>query len=107
MHHCFPGSSDGKESTCNEETWVRSLGWEEPLEKGMATHSSILPGELHGLYSPRGHKELDMTETFTYTSLKVSQFKTAQFDFLTSYGLNLLLSLQTINMIILSFPDSC
>ena len=24
------------------ETWVRSLGWEEPLEKGMATHSSIL-----------------------------------------------------------------
>ena len=25
-----------------QETWVRSLGWEEPLEKGMATHSSIL-----------------------------------------------------------------
>ena len=25
------------------ETWVRSLGWEDPLEKGMATHSSILP----------------------------------------------------------------
>ena len=24
------------------ETWVRSLGWEEPLEEGMATHSSIL-----------------------------------------------------------------
>ena len=24
------------------ETWVRSLGWEDPLEKGMATHSSIL-----------------------------------------------------------------
>ena len=24
-----------------QETWVRSLGWEEPLEKGMATHSSI------------------------------------------------------------------
>ena len=24
------------------ETWLRSLGWEEPLEKGMATHSSIL-----------------------------------------------------------------
>ena len=62
MHHCFPGSSDGKESACNEETWVRSLGWEEPLEKGMATHSSILPGELHGLYSPRGHKEKNTTE---------------------------------------------
>ena len=34
--------SDGKESACNEETRVRSLGREDPLEKGMATHSSIL-----------------------------------------------------------------
>ena len=25
-----------------QETWVRSLGWEDPLEEGMATHSSIL-----------------------------------------------------------------
>ena len=25
-----------------QETWVRSLGWEDPLEKGMATHSNIL-----------------------------------------------------------------
>ena len=78
----FPGSSAGKESTCNagdpssiaqsgrstgggisyplqyswaslvaqlvknlpamRETWVRSLGWEDPLEKGKVTHSSIL-----------------------------------------------------------------
>ena len=78
----FPGSSAGKESTCNaedpglisgsgrspgegigyplhyswtslvaqmiknlcamQETWVQSLGWEDPLEKGMATHFSIL-----------------------------------------------------------------
>ena len=27
------------------ETWVRSLGQEDPLEKGIATHSNILPGE--------------------------------------------------------------
>ena len=32
------------------ETWVRSLGWEDPLEKGMATHSSILA--CNSLYSP-------------------------------------------------------
>ena len=78
----FPGSSAGKESSCNagdpgsipglgtspgegigyplqcswaslvaqivknppamQETWVQSLGWEDPLEKGMATHSRIL-----------------------------------------------------------------
>ena len=44
------------------ETWVQSLGWEEPLEKGKATHSSILAWRIHGPYSPRGHKESDTTE---------------------------------------------
>ena len=39
----FLGSSDGKESACNSgDGSVRSLGQEDPLEKGMATHSSIL-----------------------------------------------------------------
>ena len=38
----FRGGSDGKESTCNVGPWDRSLGWEDPLEEGMATHSSIL-----------------------------------------------------------------
>ena len=31
------------------ETWVGSLGWEDTLEKGKATHYSILPGEFYGL----------------------------------------------------------
>ena len=31
-----------KESTCNAKTWVQSLGWEDPLEEGMATHSGVL-----------------------------------------------------------------
>jgi len=39
---CFPGGSEGKESPAIRETWVQSLGWEDPLEKHMATHSSIL-----------------------------------------------------------------
>ena len=38
----FSSGSDGKESTCNVGDWVRSLGWEDPLEEGMAIHSSIL-----------------------------------------------------------------
>ena len=38
----FPGGSDGKESTYYQETWVQSLCWEDPLQKGMATHSNIL-----------------------------------------------------------------
>ena len=44
-----------------QETWVRSLGWEDPLEEGMATHSSILAWRILG-YSPWGCKESDMTE---------------------------------------------
>ena len=31
-----------------QDTWVQSPGWENPLEKGMATHSSILAGEFQG-----------------------------------------------------------
>ena len=38
----FPGGSVGKDSPSVWETWVQSLGWEDPLEKGMATHSGIL-----------------------------------------------------------------
>ena len=44
------------------ETWIRSLSWEGPLEKGTATHSSIWPGKFHGLDSPWGRKESDTTE---------------------------------------------
>ena len=49
-----------------QETWVRFLGWEDPLEKEMATHSSILAWEIPwteetgGLQS-MGSQELDMT----------------------------------------------
>ena len=39
---CFPGGSDGKVSACNAGGPVRSLGREDPPEKEMATHSSIL-----------------------------------------------------------------
>ena len=39
------------------EPWVRSLGWEDPLEKGMATHSGILAWRIPWTDSPRGHKE--------------------------------------------------
>ena len=39
-----------------QETWVPSLGWEEPLEKGTATPRVFWPGESHELYSPWGGK---------------------------------------------------
>ena len=45
----FPCDSAGKESPAMWETWVRSLGWEDPLEKGKATHSSIQVWRIHGV----------------------------------------------------------
>ena len=48
-----------KNPSAIQETWVRSLGWEDPLEKGTATHSSIMawriprtaePGRLHTVH---------------------------------------------------------
>ena len=41
-HLGFPGGSDSKDLPARWEMWVWSLGWEDPLEKGIATHSSIL-----------------------------------------------------------------
>ena len=72
-----------------QETWVRSVGQEDHLEKGMATHSNFgvkipwrrtwlltlvfLPGEFHGQrslvgHSSWGHKEMDMTEQLILTN---------------------------------------
>ena len=63
-----------------QETWVRTLSWEDPLEKGMDTHSSILAWriscteELGGLQS-MGSQKSD-TNTFTYMSSKeISQIE--------------------------------
>ena len=70
----FQGGTSGKEPACwcrRHETWVRSLGWEDPLEEGIATHSSILawgvpwteePGGLQYM----GLQELDTTERVTH-----------------------------------------
>ena len=56
-----------KNLSAMQETHVQSLGWEDPLEKEMATHSSILPGKSHRQrslagYSPWDRKELEATE---------------------------------------------
>ena len=50
-----------------QETQFRSLGQEEPQEKGMSTHLSVLPRKSYGQrslagYSPWGRKESDVTE---------------------------------------------
>ena len=49
------------------ETWVWSLGWEDPLKKGKSTYSSILAWRIPWLYSPWGHKESDTTEWLSHS----------------------------------------
>ena len=62
-----------------QKIWVQSLGWENPMEKGMATHSSILAGEFHGLRSPWGRKESDTTERHSLEGLPVLHSGAVQF----------------------------
>ena len=54
MYHGFPGSSAVKNLLAMQETWVRSLGWEDPLGKKMATHSSVLAWRIPGMGEPGG-----------------------------------------------------
>ena len=56
----FPGGSDCKESACNRETWVRSLGQEDPLEKEMATHSSTLAWKVPWMEEPGGLQSMGL-----------------------------------------------
>ena len=61
----FPDASDVKNPPAKQEIWVEALGQEDPLEKGMVTHSSILTWRISRSlvgYSAYGHKELDATE---------------------------------------------
>ena len=48
----LPGGSDGEESTAIWDTWVQSLGWEDTLEKGTATQSSILAWRIQWTEEP-------------------------------------------------------
>ena len=54
-----------------QETWVRSLGGEDPLEKGIATHSSVLPGESHAQRSLTGYGPWACMSTTTHTCIEV------------------------------------
>ena len=85
----FLSGSAVKNLPAMQETWVQSLGWEDPLEREIATHSNLLawriPWTVHGGYSPGGlqsieSQALDMTEatehahTSVCMSILISQF---------------------------------
>ena len=48
-----------------QETWVQFLGWEDPLEKGMATHSSILAWRIPWTEMPGGLKPMGVIKNWT------------------------------------------
>ena len=74
------------------QTLVQSLAWEDPLEKGKAIHSSILPGEFHGLYSPWGCKE---SVTTKWLSLSLSRLIHAEvWQKTTKFGKAIILQLK-------------
>ena len=69
----FPGGSAVKNLPAMQETWVRALGQEDPLEKEMETHSSILAWESPWTEEPdrlqsMGHDKLDTTEQLNTTT---------------------------------------
>ena len=71
-----------------QETWVQSLSQENPMEKGITTHSVFLPGKSYGQrslvgYTPWGQKESDMTEQLTlslFTFTDVVTYNEAMLD---------------------------
>ena len=64
----FPWWLSGKESEAMQETWVQSLDREDPLEKGMATHSSILPERIPWTEEPDGLQSIGVTNSQTQLS---------------------------------------
>ncbi|XP_069407642.1 sialic acid-binding Ig-like lectin 5 isoform X11 [Ovis canadensis] len=69
------------------ETWVQPLGWEDILEKRMATHSVFWPGESHGLYTPRGCQDSDTTEQPSLHYLSCPPFRRSTIHLAASFQL--------------------
>ena len=66
----FPGGSAVKNLPAIQETQVQSLDWEDPLEKGMATHSSILAWKIPWTWEPGGLQSKGLQKSQTRLSTK-------------------------------------
>ena len=61
MSVCLPAGPDGREAVCSAvETSVQCLGREDPLEKGMAAHSSVLACRIPGTEEPGGPRSMGL-----------------------------------------------
>ena len=72
-----------KNQPAMRKTWVLFLGWEDPLEKGKPP--VLWPGEFHGLYSPWGLKELNMTERLSLSEKEIEFQKKKKKDHLSLF----------------------
>ena len=75
----FPGGSDSKESACNAGDRVQSLDGEDPLEKKMATHSSILAWRIPWTEEPGGLQSMGVTMTERLSTHMCFKFKKVPF----------------------------
>ena len=71
----FPGGSDGKEPACNAGDLVWPLGREDPLENGMATHSSILAWRIPWTEEPGGMQPIGLQRVAHDWVFTLSLFK--------------------------------
>ena len=88
----FPGDPEVKASAAMRETWVLSLGREDPLEKEMQPTPVFWPGESHGRrslvgYSPRGREVSDTTSLSLSPRVNGAQLLDRQFIFIQSLQL--------------------
>jgi len=65
FHKDFSSGSEVKNPPAMQETKVQSLGWEDPLEKEMATHSSILAWEIPWTEEPGGLQSMGSQKSWT------------------------------------------
>ena len=61
----FPGGLDSKESACNAGDLVQSLSWEDPPEKEMATHSTILAWRIPWTEEPGRLQSIGVAKSWT------------------------------------------
>ena len=69
----FPGSSVVKNPPAMQETWVESLGKEDPLEDEMATHSSILSWKISWTEEPEESMRLQRVEMTEHAHMTLSE----------------------------------
>ena len=90
-----------KNPSAVKETWVQSLGWEDPLEKGKATHSSILAWRI----SPGSHRVGHNWATFTFTFYRLQTVDVCVMRTFMIYSVSNFQIFNTILLLIMILPQ--